>query len=121
MRRAELHFTLARLPHFAQRVGVVLMGTSEGAMTVARFDDQRYGGMIVGRVIASYAGEYCYMHSNAEDATIGGQKCVPTLNLIGTFDEFFGPPAHLTFEGSAVRRIRLSRSLGVMACPRLRP
>uniref|UniRef100_A0A6T8E2L3 Uncharacterized protein n=2 Tax=Prymnesium polylepis TaxID=72548 RepID=A0A6T8E2L3_9EUKA len=101
VRRAELHFTLSRLPRFASHVGVVIMGTSEGAMTVSRFDDQRYGSMIVGRIIASYAAEFCYMHSRPEDALLGGQKDVPTLNLIGSHDEFFGPPAHGTFSGSA--------------------
>ena len=73
MRRAELHHILSRLPHLAQRVGVVIMGTSEGAMTVSRFDDQKYGRMIVGRVIASYAAEYCYMHTNEDDS-----KCAVT-------------------------------------------
>lgn len=101
VRRAELHFTLSRLPRFASHVGVVIMGTSEGAMTVSRFDDQRYGSMIVGRIIASYAAEFCYMHSRPEDGLLGGQKDVPTLNLIGSHDEFFGPPAHGTFSGSA--------------------
>jgi hypothetical protein len=30
---------------------------------------------------------------------------VPTLNLIGTHDEFFGPPAHGTFLGSCAAQI----------------
>jgi len=105
VRRAELHLLLSRLPHFAKRVGVVLMGTSEGAMTVTRFDDQKYGRMIVGRIIASYACEYNYMHSSPEHALFGGQLEVPTLNLIGTEDPFFGPPAHGDFEGSCAWKI----------------
>jgi len=105
VRRAELHFVLSRLPPLAHQLGVVIMGCSEGAMTVARFDDQRYGRMIVGRVLAAYSAEFCYMHSSQEEALLGGQKNVPTLNLIGTHDEYFGPPPHGNFKGSAAALI----------------
>ena len=30
---------------------------------------------------------------------------MPTLNLIGTYDEFFGPPAFGEFEGSCAAQI----------------
>lgn len=64
LRAAELDFVLARLPPFVQRLGVFTMGTSEGAMTVARFDDTKY-------------------------AQLGGALSVPTLQLIGSADEYF--------------------------------
>jgi len=105
VRRAELHYILSRLGLLAERLGVVIMGCSEGAMTVTRFDDQRYGRMIVGRIIVSYACEYCYMHTSETDAKFGGQLDVPTLNMIGTHDEFFGPPAHGDFVGSCASKI----------------
>ena len=58
VRRNELHFLLKRLPKQVHSWGVILMGTSEGAMSVYRFDDQRYGDLIQGRVINAFAGEY---------------------------------------------------------------
>ena len=59
VRRAELHYLLKRLPKAAQAFGVTLFGTSEGAMTVHRFDDQRYGSMITGRIINAFGCEHC--------------------------------------------------------------
>ena len=41
LRRSELHFIIARLPQWVLAQGIFLGGTSEGAMTVTRFDDQR--------------------------------------------------------------------------------
>ena len=46
-------------------------GTSEGAMTVARFDDQKYGSMILGRFINSFSIEYCYLTPKLEDGKLG--------------------------------------------------
>ena len=97
MRRAELHYLLKRLPKLAQAMGVLLFGTSEGAMTVHRFDDQRYGSMIRGRIINAFGCEHCYFTPTEEAARLGGSKDVPTLNLIGTCDEYFDPPADETF------------------------
>jgi len=91
LRRSELHFIIERLPHFIQVEGIFIGGTSEGAMTVTRFDDQRYGSMILGRFINSFSIEYCYFTPRPEDGRIGGQLEVPTLNIIGTKDQFFGP------------------------------
>lgn len=91
LRRNELHFILERLPGWIKAHGVFLGGTSEGAMTISRFDDQRYGSMIIGRFINSFSIEYCYFTPNPEDGQIGGQLEVPTLNIIGTRDQFFGP------------------------------
>lgn len=91
LRRNELHFILRRLPGWIKAQGVFLGGTSEGAMTVARFDDQRYGSKIIGRFINSFSIEYCYFTPSPEDGEIGGQVEVPTLNIIGTRDQFFGP------------------------------
>lgn len=60
-------------------------------MTIARFDDQRYGRMVLGRFINSFSVEYCYFTPVPEAAEIGGQLNVPTLNIIGDADEYFGP------------------------------
>jgi len=90
LRRSELHFTIRTLPLWVKTKGFFLGGTSEGAMTVARFDDQRYGDMICGRFINSFSVEYCYFTPTPEDGEIGGQLKVPTLNIIGTKDQYFG-------------------------------
>mmetsp|Transcript_56969 Transcript_56969/g.133244 ORF Transcript_56969/g.133244 Transcript_56969/m.133244 type:complete len:554 (-) Transcript_56969:20-1681(-) len=90
MRRSELHFIISKLPRFILAQGFFLGGTSEGAMTIARFDDQRYGKSVLGRFINSFSVEYCYFTPKPEDGQIGGQKDVPTLNIIGSKDEYFG-------------------------------
>jgi hypothetical protein len=90
LRRADLHYVIKRLPHYAKLQGFFLGGTSEGAMTIARFDDQRYGGQIIGRFINSFSIEYNYFTPTPEDGMLGGQIDVPTLNIIGTNDEYFG-------------------------------
>mmetsp|Transcript_104454 Transcript_104454/g.185789 ORF Transcript_104454/g.185789 Transcript_104454/m.185789 type:complete len:668 (+) Transcript_104454:155-2158(+) len=91
LRRSELHFILGRLPQWVKNQGFFIGGTSEGAMTVARFDDQRYGESVLGRFINSFSVEYCYFTPKPEAGKIGGQLTVPTLNIIGTKDEYFGP------------------------------
>lgn len=90
LRRSELHFTCARLPQWVKRQGFFLGGTSEGAMTVARFDDQRYGQMILGRFINSFSVEYCYFTPTPSAGELGGNLHVPTLNIIGSRDQYFG-------------------------------
>ena len=90
LRRGELHHVCARLPSFVMAQGFYLAGESEGAMTVTRFDDQRYGKQVLGRIIISFSIEYCYFTPTPQDGEIGGQLDVPTLNLIGTEDEYFG-------------------------------
>ncbi|CAE8600551.1 unnamed protein product [Polarella glacialis] len=90
LRRSELHFIIKRLPQWILTQGFFLGGTSEGAMTVARFDDQRYGEQIIGRFINSFGIEYCYFTPTPNDGKIGGQLDVPTLNIIGTKDQYFG-------------------------------
>merc|ERR1719356_768912 len=91
MRRAEMHWIISSLPTYIKRRGIVTMGQSEGAMTVARFDDQRYGAMIRGRIISAFSVEYCYFTPDRAAGTFGGNVDVPTLNIIGDQDEFFGP------------------------------
>lgn len=91
LRASELHFIIERLPRFMKTEGIFMGGTSEGAMTIARFDDQRYGALILGRFINSFSIEYCYFTPTPESGKLGGQIEVPTLNIIGTKDEFFGP------------------------------
>ena len=49
-------------------------GTSEGAMTVARFDDQKYGSMILGRFINSFSIEYCYFTPKLQDGKLGRRR-----------------------------------------------
>jgi len=90
MRRDELHFIMKRLPVWVKSQGFFIGGTSEGAMTVARFDDQRYGRQVIGRFINSFGIEYCYFTPTPEAGRLGGQRDVPTLNIIGTKDQFFG-------------------------------
>jgi len=90
LRRSELHFIIGRLPPFIKTRGFFLAGTSEGAMSVARFDDQRYGEMVCGRIINSWSIEYNYFTPTPEAGRLGGQMDVPTLNIIGTKDPFFG-------------------------------
>ncbi|CAK9026177.1 Hypothetical protein SCF082_LOCUS17375 [Durusdinium trenchii] len=91
LRRSELHFIIARLPKWVLAQGFFLGGTSEGAMTVTRFDDQRYGDLIIGRFINSFSMEYCYFTPEPEAALLGGRLDIPTLNIIGTKDQYFGP------------------------------
>ncbi|CAE7336810.1 unnamed protein product [Symbiodinium natans] len=90
MRRRELHWTIEKLPRWIRTQGFFIGGTSEGAMTVSRFDDQRYGHQVLGRFINSFSIEYCYFTPTVECAQIGGNIAVPTLNIIGTMDEYFG-------------------------------
>lgn len=93
-RRCELTFLLTHLPRFAKELGVFLMATSEGAMTLARYDDsyvlKKYGPIINGRIISAFPVEYCYFTPKPEEGKFGGSMDVPTLNLIGTNDEYFG-------------------------------
>lgn len=91
LRRSELHFVINRLPQFIKTQGFFLGGTSEGGMTIARFDDQRYGEMVCGRFVNSFSIEYNYFTPTPEAGEIGGQVDVPTLNIIGTKDQYFGP------------------------------
>ena len=79
VRAAELHYLLKRLPKIAQAMGIILFGTSEGGMTVHRFDDRRYGAMITGRIVNAFGCENCYFTPTAEAAKLGGSRDVPTL------------------------------------------
>lgn len=90
MRRDEMHWILSHLPQFIRLNGIFTMGQSEGAMTVARFDDQRYGSMIRGRIISAFSVEYCYFTPTRAAGEYGGSTEVPTLNIIGDDDQFFG-------------------------------
>lgn len=60
-------------------------------MTVARFDDHRYGERVIGRFINSFSVEYCYFTPTEDAGDLGGQIDVPTVNIIGTKDQYFGP------------------------------
>merc|ERR1719217_1765996 len=89
-RSSELHYVLGHLPSFVNQTGVYIMGTSEGAMTVARFDDQRYGPLINGRIISAFSVEYCYFTPTEQAGQFGGSMEVPTFQLIGSHDQYFG-------------------------------
>lgn len=91
LRRSELHYTIRNLPQYVKTKGFFLGGTSEGGMAIARFDDQRYGEMICGRFINSFSIEYNYFTPTPDAGELGGQFDVPTLNIIGTNDQYFGP------------------------------
>ncbi|CAE7225257.1 unnamed protein product [Symbiodinium sp. CCMP2592] len=54
----------SRSPTWVHSQGFDLGGTSEGAMTAARFDDQRYGAMLIRRFINSFSIEFCYCTPN---------------------------------------------------------
>lgn len=90
MRSAEMRWILRGLPFQMKVRGVFTMGQSEGAMTVARFDDRRYGAMIRGRIISAFSVEYCYFTPVREASTYGGDPEVATLNIIGDADQYFG-------------------------------
>jgi len=96
LRANELHYLIKSLPSWIMIQGFFLGGTSEGAMTIARFDDQRYGKCVLGRFINSFSVEYCYFTPTPEAGQIGGQVTVPTVNIIGTKDQFFGPEDSVT-------------------------
>jgi len=91
MRRSELRWVLGHLPQHIKTRGVFTMGQSEGAMVVARFDDQEYGALIKGRIISAFSVEYCYFTPEKVHGKFGGCPSVPTLNIIGDLDQFFGP------------------------------
>lgn len=112
LRSSELHFLLRRLPAAAKVMGVTLFGTSEGAMSISRFDDRPYGKLITSRVLNAYGGEFTYFTPTRAAADLGGQLDVPTLNIIGTRDEFFGPPATDGWEGSIASKIAADGSTG---------
>ena len=85
-------------------------------MSISRFDDREYGKLITSRVLNAYGGEYTYFTPTRAAADLGGQLDVPTLNLIGTRDEFFGPPAHdsgpRAWEGSIASQIAADATTG---------
>jgi hypothetical protein len=70
--------------------GVFLLGSSEGAIVLSSFQDESFSDTINGRVIISYPCEPNYWtYFRPEDEGIKGDKDIPTLNLIGTHDQYF--------------------------------
>jgi len=98
LRSGEMHYVLGKLPVFAKRLGVFTMGTSEGAMTVARLDDSKYASFLSGRIISAFGIEHCYFTPTKEAAKIGGALSVPTLQIIGDEDEYFGKTGSVAAE-----------------------
>uniref|UniRef100_A0A061RTJ0 Uncharacterized protein n=1 Tax=Tetraselmis sp. GSL018 TaxID=582737 RepID=A0A061RTJ0_9CHLO len=74
-----------------KRHGVFFFGMSEGAVVLSSFNDEMYSDIIRGRIICGYSCEQNYWNYNRpEDAGIAGSPWIPTLNLMGYVDEFFG-------------------------------
>jgi len=113
MRNAEMHWILSRLPTQMKIRGVFTMGDAEGAMSVARFDDHRYGSMIRGRIISAFGAEYCHYTPTREAAGFGGSPKVATLNIIGEKDDYFGPA------GSVASRVAYMKDRGGWGADRL--
>ncbi|KAK3241898.1 hypothetical protein CYMTET_48379 [Cymbomonas tetramitiformis] len=88
-REAELAYMLQVLPAALKSLGVFIMGASEGAATVAHFDDTRMEGLIRGRIICSFGVEPSCFTPLDYGAAIRGSCQVPTLNVIGSNDEYF--------------------------------
>jgi len=91
IRQAGMSLILRRLPSFMKRHGIFCYGMSEGAVVLSSFSDEMYSDIIRGRVICSYSCEQNYWNYNRpEDAGIAGSSWVPTLNIMGYVDEYFG-------------------------------
>lgn len=89
-RARELHQVLLALPRFARRNGVHLVGMSEGAAVCARFDERKGRVPVRSRSLLSACLEYCYFTPTPQAAQLGGSLQVPTLNVVGDSDPFFG-------------------------------
>lgn len=91
LRQAELAHIMRLLPDMIRRKGVVLVGSSEGAVCLTSFQDEPFIDLINGRVILAYPCENNYWtYFRPEDAGIAGDPMVPTLNLVGCDDQYFG-------------------------------
>lgn len=77
-------------------------------MTVARFDDRKYASWLSGRVISAFGVEYCYFTPSRACAALGGALDVPTLQIIGSLDEYFGGPA----SGSVASQVAAAAAAG---------
>mmetsp|Transcript_46125 Transcript_46125/g.147601 ORF Transcript_46125/g.147601 Transcript_46125/m.147601 type:complete len:250 (-) Transcript_46125:8-757(-) len=91
LRQAEITHVLRRLPPQTRRNGVFLLGSSEGAAAISGFREQHLGDVVLGRIIIGYPCEDTFWtYFRPEDAGIAGDRDVPTLNLMGVHDKFFG-------------------------------
>eukprot|EP00873_Tetraselmis_striata_P025510 jgi/Tetstr1/445774/TSEL_033421.t1 len=91
IRQAGLALVLRKLPPFMRRHGVFLFGMSEGAVVLSSFHDDMYSDMLRGRIVCSYTCEQNYWNYNRpEDAGIAGAPTIPSLNIVGYSDEYFG-------------------------------
>uniref|UniRef100_A0A061SFR3 Uncharacterized protein n=1 Tax=Tetraselmis sp. GSL018 TaxID=582737 RepID=A0A061SFR3_9CHLO len=91
LRQAELAHVLRLLPLSMRRLGVTLIGSSEGAVVLSSFQDEPFADIINGRVILAYPCEPNYWtYFRPEDAGIAGDAAIPTLNLVGCDDQYFG-------------------------------
>jgi len=82
-----------------KNAGVYLLGNSEGAMVVTKLKDDPWSPFIRGRLVVAYGMEMCYINRS------GASECsgrIPTLNIIGTHDEYFSsqPTAVAMIEAS---------------------
>ena len=73
---------------------VFLMGTSEGGMIAARYNNPTLDSHLSGRFISSWSCEYNYFVSCEESAKIcadGCNKDVPVVSIVSSVDPYFGP------------------------------
>jgi len=86
MRAAEARMAIAAVKQarWADPKRVVLAGTSEGAVAVARFD----GDEVIGRIVYSWSCENNYFVEAHRTAVRPGQ---PLLNVISASDPYFSP------------------------------
>eukprot|EP00951_Prasinocladus_malaysianus_P011369 scaffold83965_cov43-Prasinocladus_malaysianus.AAC.1 len=94
LRQAELAHILRLMPSSFRRQGVTLIGSSEGAVVLSSFQDEPFVDILNSRVILAYPCEANYWtYFRPEDAGIAGDPSIPTLNLIGCDDQYFGRTA----------------------------
>ena len=70
------------------------MGTSEGGMIAARYNNPTLDAHLSGRLISSWSCEYNYFVSCEESAKIcadGCNKDVPVVSVVSSVDPYFGP------------------------------
>lgn len=92
IRHAELAYTLRHLPQYVKREGVTLVSMSEGSVVASAFDDAPFADVVRCRIFIAWSCERNYFNLDRPQSEIGiaGHKDIPTLNIIGTDDEFFG-------------------------------
>jgi len=97
LRQAELDYAVAQMASAHSYMfdkKVFLMGTSEGGMIAARYNNPTLDSHLSGRFISSWSCEYNYFVSCEESAKIcadGCNKDVPVVSIVSSVDPYFGP------------------------------